>query len=156
MWPERVDISEIFVLNDSLANALYKRIRDKGENFDTLAAHFTERPSYKEKAGHWGLMTKDENEMSKKAFPLAVDDVSQPFSNQAGYSIVKINRRVPITQKNFKEARQEVASQYQDELSNELRMKWVEELRKKYHLQIFYKPVEDAYPLHHQNTAPAK
>ncbi len=159
LWPERIDVSEIYVMSDTLAKSLYKRIRDNGENFDTLAAQYTERPGYKKKAGHWGLLTKDENEMSKKAFSIGVDDVGQPFSFQSGYSIVKINRRVPITQKTFQEARQEVASQYQDDQSNELRQKWVQELRKKYKLELSFKPLEESYARMHpatsQNAAPA-
>src|ERR1035441_4962979 len=67
MWPERVDISEIYVGNDSLAKALYKRAI-AGENFDTLAKKYTERPGFKQKAGHWGLLQKDENEIAKKCF----------------------------------------------------------------------------------------
>ncbi|MBS1903856.1 MAG: peptidylprolyl isomerase [Bacteroidetes bacterium] len=148
MWPERIDVSEIYVLSDTLAKSLYKRIRDNGENFDSLAAKYTERPGYKEKAGHWGLLIKDENELSRKSFSLAVDDVCQPFSNQAGYSIVKMNRRVPLTQKSFQEARQEVASQYQDEMSNELRLKWVEELRTKYKRDINNAALEAAVKAH--------
>ena len=53
MWPERVDVSEIYVYNDSQAKALYKQIIN-GANFDTLAKKYTERPGFKEKAGHWG------------------------------------------------------------------------------------------------------
>ena len=147
MWPERVDVSEIYLYNDSIAKDLYKRILN-GANFDTLAKQYTEREGFKEKAGHWGLMTKDENEMSKKAFSFTVDDVKEPFSFQSGFSIVKLNRRVPITQKSFDEARQEVASQYQDELSNELRLEWVNDLRKKYKRQINTKVIEDAWKAH--------
>ena len=147
MWPERIDVSEIYVYNDSLATALYKRIIN-GESFDTLAKKYTERPGFKEKAGHWGVMTKDENEMSKKAYTFTVDDVKEPFSFQSGFSIVKLNKRVPVTEKNFDEARQEVASQYQDELSNELRLDWVSELRKKYKRVITTKVIEDAWKAH--------
>jgi parvulin-like peptidyl-prolyl isomerase len=154
MWPERIDVSEIYVMSDSLAKALYKRIIN-GENFDTLAAHYTERPGYKQKAGHWGLMTKGENEMSTKAFAVGVDNVSQPMEFQSGFSVVKINRRVPISQKTYEEARQEVASQYQDELSNDLRLKWVQELRKQYKLQINMPVIEKAYS-EHSATGTAK
>ncbi|MEI8133993.1 MAG: peptidylprolyl isomerase [bacterium] len=147
LWPERVDVSEIYVYNDSIANLLYKKIMD-GANFDTLAKHNTERQGFKEKAGHWGLLTKDENEMSKRVFGFNVDDVKQPFSFQAGFSIVKINRRVPVSQKTFEEARQEVATQYQDDLSNDLRLEWVTELRKKYNRQINSKIIEDAWNQH--------
>ncbi len=146
MWPERIDISEIYVLNDSMANSIYKRIKN-GENFDSLAKQYTERPGFKDKAGKWGLVQKDENELSKQVFNklLTPDDVSAPFEFQSGYSIVKLNRRVPNTQKTFQEARQEVASQFQDELSNDLRAAWVSELRKKYKRDIDTKVIEDVW-----------
>ncbi len=131
MWPERVDISEIFVTSDSLAKQLYKRAI-AGENFDTLAKKYTERPGFKQKAGHWGLLLKDENELARRAFNFIVDEVKEPFTFQGGFSIVKLNRRDPIHQKTFEEARQEVASQYQDDRASQLRTEWVEELRSKY------------------------
>lgn len=135
MWPERVDVSEIYIFSDSLASALYKRIID-GESFDSLAAIHTERPGFKGKSGRWGLVQKDENDISKKVFSFPVDDIKPPFEFQAGYSIVRINKRIPITQKTFEEAKQEVASQYQDDLSSELRLKWVQELRSKYKREL--------------------
>jgi peptidyl-prolyl cis-trans isomerase SurA len=151
MWPERVDVSEIYVYNDSQAKALYKQIIN-GANFDTLAKKYTERPGFKEKAGHWGLLTRDENEMSKKAFGFMVDDVKEPFGFQSGFSIVKVNHRAPIMQKTYEEAKQEVASQYQDDLSGELRLEWVNELRKKYRRQINTKVIEDAWKAHHSTS----
>ncbi|MEP7235308.1 MAG: peptidylprolyl isomerase, partial [Ignavibacteriota bacterium] len=147
MWPVRVNVSEIYVFNDSLAKALYKRVIN-GENFDTLAKNYTERPGFKEKSGNWGLMTKDENEMSKKAFDFTVDDVKEPIAFQSGFSIIKLNGRAPITQKTFEESRQEVASLYQDELSNELRLEWINDLRNKYKRQINTKVVENAWHAH--------
>lgn len=135
MWPERIDVSEIYIFSDSLASALYKRIVD-GESFDSLAAIHTERPGFKSKSGRWGLMQKDENDIAKKVFGFPVDDIKPPFEFQAGYSIVRVNKRIPITQKTFEEAKQEVASQYQDDLSSELRLKWVQELRNKYKREL--------------------
>lgn len=135
LWAERVDISEIFVTSDSLAKQLYKRVM-AGENFDTLAKKYTERPGFKTKAGHWGLLLKDENELARRAFGFVTDEIKEPFAFQGGYSIVRLNRRDPVHQKAFDEARQEVASQYQDDRANELRSQWVEELRSKYNRQI--------------------
>jgi peptidyl-prolyl cis-trans isomerase SurA len=135
LWPERVDVSEIFILNDSLAKAVYKRAM-AGENFDDLARQYTERPGYKDKAGRWPLLQKDENEIAKKAFTFVAEEIKEPFRNQAGYSIVRLNRRVPAAQKTFDEARQEAGSQYQEAKSQELRKNWVDSLRKKYNRQI--------------------
>ncbi|HET6512626.1 MAG TPA: peptidylprolyl isomerase [Candidatus Kapabacteria bacterium] len=135
LFPERVDVSEIFVLSDSLAKQLYKRIM-AGENFDSLAKKYTERPGFKDKAGRWGLLQKDENEISKRAFTFVAEEIKEPFRFQAGYSIVRMNKRVPATQKTFDEARQEVGSQYQEAKSQELRKAWVEGLRRKYNRQV--------------------
>src|SRR5439155_4749466 len=50
LWPERVDLSEIFVTSDSISKQLYKRAI-AGENFDSLAHKYTERPGFKAKNG---------------------------------------------------------------------------------------------------------
>jgi parvulin-like peptidyl-prolyl isomerase len=148
LWPERIDISEIFVTSDSLSKQLYKRIV-AGENFDSLAAKYTERPGFKAKAGRWGLMTRDENELSRRAFTFVSEEVKEPFSFQGGFSIVKLNRRDPVHPKAFEEARQEVASAYQDERANDLRAEWVAELRKQYNRKINEDLVVAEWKKHH-------
>lgn len=135
LWPERVDLTEIFVTKDSLAKEIYKKAM-AGENFDTLAKKYTERPGFKQKAGHWGLLARHENQLSDKAFDFIVGEIKEPFAFQGGYSIVRLNNREPLHQKTFAEAKQEVASQYQDERAQELRAQWVEDLRKKYEREI--------------------
>lgn len=134
LWPERVDVSEIFVLSDSVAKSIYKRLM-AGEDFETLAKQYTERPGYKDKAGRWPLLQKEENEIAKRAFTFIPEEIKEPFRNQAGYSIVKLNRRVGASQKTFEEARQEAASQYQEARSQELRNSWIAELRKRFNRQ---------------------
>ena len=135
LWPERVDISEIYVTSDSLANKIYK-LAISGKNFDTLAKEYTQRPGFKKKAGHWGLLMRSENELARRAFDFTPGEIKEPFAFEGGYSIVRLNRRYPITQKTFAEARQSVASQYQDVRAQQLRTEWVEQLRAKYHREI--------------------
>jgi peptidyl-prolyl cis-trans isomerase SurA len=148
IWPERVDITEIYVSKDSLAKALYKRAI-AGENFDTLAKKYTERPGFKQKAGHWGLLAASENQLAKQSFDFIVGEIKEPFAFQGGYSIVRLNQRDPIHQKTFAEARQEVASQYQDERAQELRAQWVEELRTKYDRKINEPAITAAWTKQH-------
>ncbi|MER3328021.1 MAG: hypothetical protein RIF34_00470, partial [Candidatus Kapaibacterium sp.] len=50
---EKYDVSEIFVLQDSLAQSLYKRAI-AGEDFAELATKFTVRQGYREKSGSHG------------------------------------------------------------------------------------------------------
>ena len=151
VWPERVDISEIFVRSDSLSKQLYKRAL-AGENFDTLAKKYTERPGFKQKAGHWGLLMRGENELASRAFDFIVDEIKEPFSFQGGFSIVRLNRRDPIHPKTFEEARQEVASQYQDDRAQQLRTEWVEELRAKYSRKINVPLITDSWTKHHDGS----
>jgi len=151
LWPERVDLSEIFVTSDSLAKQIYKRAI-AGENFDTLAKKYTERPGFKQKAGHWGLLMRNENELATRAFDFIVGEIKEPFAFQGGYSIVRLNRREPIHQKTFEEARQEVASQYQDDRAQQLRTEWVEELRAKYDRKINVPAITAAWNKHHEDS----
>ncbi|HEX5316528.1 MAG TPA: peptidylprolyl isomerase, partial [Candidatus Kapabacteria bacterium] len=151
MWPERVDLTEIFVTSDSLAKQLYKRAL-AGENFDTLAAHYTERPGFKQKAGHWGLLVRNENELATRAFDFIVGEIKEPFAFQGGYSIVRLNQRLPVHTKTFEEARQEVASQYQDDRAQQLRTEWVEELRAKYDRKINVPVITAAWTKHHDSA----
>jgi len=150
-WPERIDLSEIFVTSDSLAKQLYKRAI-AGENFDSLAKKYTERPGFKVKAGHWGLLQRGENEIANRAFNFMVDEVKEPFAFQGGFSIVRVNRRDPIHTKTFEEARQEVASQYQDDRASELRSEWVNELRAKYGRQINESLINNAWAKQHTTS----
>jgi|GEM_PF-178909 len=151
MWPERVDISEIFVRSDSASKQIYKRAM-AGENFDSLAKKYTERPGFKQKAGHWGLLMRGENELANRAFDFIVDEIKEPFSFQGGFSIVRLNRRDPIHPKSFEEARQEVASQYQDDRAQQLRTEWVEELRTKYDRKINVPVITAAWTKRHDGS----
>ncbi len=151
MWPERVDLSEIFVTSDSLAKQIYKQAI-AGANFDTLAKKYTERPGFKQKAGHWGLLMRNENELATRAFDFIPGEIKEPFAFQGGYSIVRLNQRDPITQKTFEEARQEVASQYQDDRAQQLRTEWVEELRAKYDRKINVPVITAAWTKHHDGS----
>ncbi len=150
LWPERVDLSEIYVTKDSLANKLYKRAV-AGENFDTLAKEYTERPGFKAKAGHWGMLTKDENELARHCFDFIPDEIREPFEFQGGYSIVRVNRRIPPGQKTFAEARQEVASAYQDDRAQQLRTEWVEQLRAQYGRKINVPLITAEWTKHHDS-----
>jgi hypothetical protein len=111
-----------------------------------------ERPVFKQKAGHWGLLMRGENELANRAFDFIVDEIKEPFSFQGGFSIVRLNRRDPIHPKTFEEARQEVASQYQDDRAQQLRTEWVEELRTKYDRKINVPVITAAWTKRHDGS----
>jgi peptidyl-prolyl cis-trans isomerase SurA len=47
------DFTEIFILNDSVAKDIYKRVSN-GEDFNKVAGTETQRDNYREKRGEWG------------------------------------------------------------------------------------------------------
>jgi peptidyl-prolyl cis-trans isomerase SurA len=77
-WPERVNFAEIYVLTDSVKNAVLGKLAE-GNDFLSVAEEYTARPSYRDKLGIWGLQPYDLNELSSKAAKMPVDSVSAFF-----------------------------------------------------------------------------
>ncbi len=130
-WPDRVNVGEIYVVTDSAAQACYQRVL-KGEPFDSVAAHFTVRPGYRDKMGHWGLLPVTSNELTRRANTMAADSVAPPFHYQSGYSIITVIARDSARVKTYDEAAPEVAGGYQDVAAKAREAEWMNELKQKY------------------------
>lgn len=143
-WPDRVNISEINTKSDSLINYVYFLLK-KGENFDTLAAKYTENPKYKKSAGHHGLITANTNFFTKVADSLKVGEFSEPVKFTGGYSIVKLNAVDPAHLKTFEEAKAEVSSAYQDAESKKLEQNYIKSLDKIYNPELYYDKLKEAF-----------
>ena len=65
-WPNRVDFSEIFSRKDSLINSYYRMLEGRVD-FDSLARLYTERNGYKQRAGNFGMIDVNTNEISRAA-----------------------------------------------------------------------------------------
>jgi len=144
-FPDRVSFSEIFVRKDSLSNAIYKMLQS-GENFDSLAKKYTERPGMKDKAGNHGFAAVNANPMAVEANKLnSAGEYSRPFKNGNGYSIVKLNKKDPARIKTFDEARTEVASQFQESESKRLEDEYLKSLKERYKPEINYQNLEKAF-----------
>ena len=145
MWPDKVDFSEIFSKSDSLIK-LYTDMLKKGADFDTLAAKYTERPGFKKKAGAWGLKNVNFNNLAQKAFTLKnPGDISELFKNFGGYSILKLNKKIPAHPKTFKEAKNEVTAAYQEMQARKLENEYLRKLDKKYKPTIFPNKLSEAF-----------
>jgi len=134
-WPSRVDLSEIQVLSDSLANFICDSLK-AGGNFDSLAANYTKRAGMAEKDGHWGLLADSANALSIAAFKMKEGEFSKPIRFENGYSIIRVNEFVPSAPKTFEEARAEVSSDYQDAESKIIQNEWLDGLKKRFGVQI--------------------
>lgn len=144
-FENRVEFAEIFSKSDSLINLYHQMLRG-GENFDSLAARFTERPGYKEKAGKFQVLNVNSSQQSTEAWKLSNDgDFSSPFQVTAGYSIVKLIRKDPAREKNFEEARAEVSGAFQEEESKRLEKVYIESLEKDFKPVKFYDTLESAF-----------
>ncbi len=130
-WPDRINVGEIYLVTDSAANACYQRIL-KGEPFDSVAAHSTVRPGYRDKLGHWGLLPITSNDLTRRAALMAADSVTPPFRFQSGYSIITVVGRDSARVKTFDEAAAEVAGAYQDVAAKAREAAWMNELKQKY------------------------
>lgn len=70
-------------------------------------------------------------------------EISKPIKYENGYSIIRLNKFVPAAPKTFEEARAEVSSDYQEAESKTLQSEWLENLRKKFGVQIDDKMFRD-------------
>jgi peptidyl-prolyl cis-trans isomerase SurA len=126
------DVDEIYVLSDSLANALYQKITKEGADFAELASKYTQRANFREKKGHWGKISTKDNNLAKKLFEMnaAAGTVLGPFKFDDGYSIVKVNSFEPEREKTFEEAIPDFATEVQEILQKRLLENWLSEAKK--------------------------
>lgn len=143
-FPDRVRFSEIWVKSESLAKDIYSQIKN-GVPFDSLAVKYTERAGMRDKKGDWGLVDASESEIAWKAWNMKVNEVSEPFGFQGGFSIIKVTGKEPSRIKTFEEAFGEVASAVQEQELKRLEKEWVESLKKKYKVVINEKALEKAF-----------
>jgi len=143
-WPLRVRFAEIAVKSDSLANALYERLR-AGEDFATLAKKYTERKEYQETGGEWPLQAVSASELSSKVVSMADDSIAPPFLFRGKWSIVKGLGRDSARAKTYEEALPEVRSAYQEYASKKREQEWVDELKVQYGVVIQREALENAF-----------
>jgi peptidyl-prolyl cis-trans isomerase SurA len=144
-WPNRVNFAEIYVGKDSVAKAIYRQIRKKRKNFMNIAQEYTTRPGYKEKKGEWGLQPFTFNDLSRKASTMAIDSISEPFRHLPGWSIIKTLAIDSARLKTFEEAAPEVTNACQEVASKEREREWVDELMKKYPVEIHKEILPQAF-----------
>lgn len=143
-WPDRVNFAEIYVTTDSLAQVAKKRL-EKGEDFVDVAEDMTMRAGYREKRGIWGFQAAGLNNLATQAMGMAVDSVTGPFRNGAGFSIIKVLGKEAPRVKTFAEAGPEITSAYQEKASKDRERVWVESLRARYGVTIDTEALRGAF-----------
>jgi len=131
------DISEIYVVSDSLAKDIYKKALN-GDKFDILAENFTQRAGYREKKGLWGRVTIKDNDFAKICFEkkAKAGTILEPVPFEKGFSIIKVNNYEPSRQKVFEESISDFAPDFQELTQKNLIDKWLKQVRTKYPVVI--------------------
>ncbi len=154
-WPDRVNVQEIHVSTDSIAQLVKRAIagysrdsvvaktkRSKKQqiiqvavapiSFDSAAVLFNEREATKAKKGVAGFQPVTTNELTEKAWKAAEGSVSEPFAFENGVSIIKTLKKDPARTKTYEEAMSEVSGHFQDAESKRLEDVWQSYLKNKY------------------------
>lgn len=144
-WGDRVELAEIFSKNDSLIK-VYKSWLDAGENFDSIAAKYTERPGFKEKAGKFAMLDINSSQQATVANKLTKPgDYSAPFEVTGGKAIVMLIKKDAARLKTFDEARAEVSGSFQEEESKRLEQDYLSRLQSLYNPKFYYDELEKAF-----------
>ncbi|MBK6290687.1 MAG: peptidylprolyl isomerase [Ignavibacteria bacterium] len=130
MTEQKYDLTELYVLSDSLAKALSDRIK-KGENIATLAAQHTQREGGRDKNGAVKSASPKTSKVAAKITATTkVGDIIGPFAADAGWAVIRLDAVVPPQQKSFEAALSELAPAYQDALQKRLTENWLSGVRK--------------------------
>ncbi len=144
-WPDRAQFTEVFAKGDSIIHH-YQDLINKGDNFDTLCAKYTERAGYEARGGHWALENKNHNNLYKLAWSMNhVGQISDIVKVFGGYSIIRLDDKDPARAKTFEEAKAEVSSDYQEMRTKQLQEAYLEKLNKKFNPEIDYHKLENIF-----------
>lgn len=137
------DITEIYVLSDSLAQEIYKSAIN-GANFEELATQFTQRSGFREKSGKMGLVSGKSNKYGKLLYDRNIFDsiIVKPIQIENGYTIMKINKYEEPRLKTFEEAIPDFASKLQEQYQKELLNNWLNNIKKTFPVKINQKNIE--------------
>jgi parvulin-like peptidyl-prolyl isomerase len=83
---------------------------------------------------------------------MAVDSVTEPFHNEAGWSIIKVLAKDSAHVKSFEEAMPEVAGAYQEDTSKQRESAWIEALKLKYPVTVNADALAEAYKRKRSDT----
>ncbi|MCX6141193.1 MAG: peptidylprolyl isomerase [Candidatus Kapabacteria bacterium] len=129
MSEQKYNLTEIYVLSDSAANAIDARIK-KGEDISSLAAQYSQREGARDKKGFTSAVSPKTSKLAQKVIPTTkIGTVIGPFAMDAGWSIIRLEGIVPPQQKSFEAALTDLAPAYQDALQKRLTEQWLSVVR---------------------------
>ncbi|RVU55193.1 peptidylprolyl isomerase [Anaerosphaera multitolerans] len=131
-----VNASHILVDNEKLAEEILEKLNN-GENFEELASQYSTCPS-KEKGGNLGTFNPGQMvpEFDNAVFSMEEDEISKVVKTQFGYHIIKVNEINEPEVQSFEEVKDEISNELKRIREQNLYLKKMEELSKKYEVEI--------------------
>ncbi len=152
-WPDRINIQEILVPTDSVAQVAYKNVL-AGADFGDVAAEYTMRPTMKEKRGVWGLLPVADRDLTQAGWTMAVDSIRPPFHANEGWVVLKVLEKDSARVKTFEECHPELTSDYREYASKRREAEWLEELTRKHGVTLYRQRLADAFKRKRDAGAP--
>jgi peptidyl-prolyl cis-trans isomerase C len=150
----RAKISHILLEDQQQANELLGRIKG-GEDFGELAKQLSKDESTKEKAGKIetevqkgshipGIGTYEE--LNKKIFAVEAPPkvLDEPFKNEKGWEIVKVETLTPERQKTLDEVSQQVISMLANQKRQDVQSSFIKQMMNKYNVIIHTSAISSA------------
>ncbi|MEY3386257.1 MAG: hypothetical protein RIR53_1068 [Bacteroidota bacterium] len=132
MTEQKYDLTEVYVLTDSLVTVIKAEL-DAGKDIADVAAAYTQRDGMREQRGK---VTAASPKTSKSAQQVAsnvkVGQTIGPVKLEAGWAFIRLDGIVPPQQKSFESSISELAPVYQDALQKRLTENWLSSVRIKH------------------------
>ena len=136
--PQKIHLQEIYLNSEVDADEIYEKLNN-GEDFETLAGEYTERPAMKEKKGDLGFIA-DYNypTLFQRAERLEIGEYSEPFPVGDGWSIVKPIEVQEVQAKSFEEVARQIKAELEDKKREHAVDRWLAENEDKYPVKVDY------------------
>ena len=133
--PAQVEIRQIVAEDESTAQSLRQQLVD-GADFPALAAEHSLAPE----AGDGGLLPPfaqgELPEVFDRAFRLRPRELSEVIESPYGFHIFRLESRFAQHEPEFREVRDEIALELQQQRLKELRRDWLRELRRRAEVKV--------------------
>ena len=137
--PESAKLRIISTTDEKKAQDILAKIK-QGDNFGELAYGLSE-DSYRVKSGDIGYIHKGRMlpEIDAVAFKLKAGEVSDIIKAENNWFIIKVEDKKPEQQMTFEETKAKLQKELEAERANELKKKWIDNLRAKAKIEILLK-----------------
>jgi parvulin-like peptidyl-prolyl isomerase len=137
--PESAKLRIISTTDEKKAQDILAKIK-QGDDFGELAYGLSE-DSYRVKSGDVGYIHKGRMlpEIDAVGFKLKVGEVSDIIKAENNWFIIKVEDKKPQQQMTFEETKAKLQKELEAERANELKKKWLDDLRAKAKIEILLK-----------------